>query len=509
MGSADRPDTWNHLITVLVYGNASTAALSLTLSSLLDQTYRNIEILVAGFDESNLPDVVGFTGLRGLFAEPSLDPLKILATSDADHVWRGSHLVPALAGTTFDPDAFALLNRELSSSVGGSPPDLIVCDHDRSTEAGRQPCLLPGWDPDLIVGMDYVGTAFMASRRLIRDRRSSKLPCSLHDWLRSLAGCSVPVGHLAEPVMHLPVGPARPLPSAVDCQLPHPGSLAVVIPNRDKPGLLRRCVRFLEFSQATALELVVVDHASTEPETLALYAQLQRQYGARILRVDGGFNFSRMINLGVGATTADVVLLVNNDVEATDPRQIEMMVAHAMRPEVGVVGGCLIYPDETVQHAGVVLRPGPTAGHSVLTHHVLVGHGKRSEECLHALRTIRNYQAVTGAIIATRREVFDQVGGFDEVSLPVEYNDIDYCLRVRAAGLRVICLPTKGIIHRESATRGRATTPEVEMMRSAAMGLIAKRWREAVNHDPFCNPHLNFVGGPDALFPWAGRADVA
>jgi GT2 family glycosyltransferase len=285
--------------------------------------------------------------------------------------------------------------------------------------------------------------------------------------------------------------------------------VAVVIPNRDKSELLRRCVRFLEFSQGSALELVVVDHASTEPETLALYEQLQSRYGARILRVDGGFNFSRMINLGVGATTAEVVLLVNNDVEAMDPRQIEMMIAHAMRPEVGVVGACLIFPDETVQHAGVVFRPGPTASHSVLTHHVLAGHGKHSEGYLHALRTIRNYQAVTGAIIATRREVFDRAGGFDEVSLPVEYNDIDYCLRVRSTGLRVICLPTDGIIHRESATRGRLNTPEVEMMRSAAMGLMAKRWREAVNHDPFCNPHLNFVGGPDALFPWADRADVA
>jgi O-antigen biosynthesis protein len=506
--SAGARRVWNHLITVLVDGASANAdAVSRTLSALHCQTYRNIEIVVTGVRETDLPDLAGFASLRGLFAEPELDALDVLSDPVADRAWRGSHLVFAAAGTTFDPDAFALLNRMLSPLGAASAPDLIICDHDRIAGAIARPCFLPGWDPDLIVAMDYIGTAFMTSRKLVLDRRSPR-PASLHDWLRGLANGPLAVGHLTETVMHLPTAPPRPLAAASIGGLPPAGSVAIVIPNRDRPELLSRCVRFLEFTEIAKLELVVVDHASTDPATLLLYADLQKQHGARILKIEGRFNFSRMVNLGVAATTAEVVMLLNNDVEVTQPHQVEMMIGHAMRPEVGVVGACLLYANDTVQHAGVILRPGPDSEHPVLTHHVLRGSAKHSAGYLHALRTVRNYQAVTGAIIATRRAVFDHVGGFDEVNLPVEYNDVDYCLRARAAGFRVISLPTEGIIHPESSTRGGAMTPEVRRMRAAAIRVIVERWRDAVDRDPFCNPNVDLGDRPQAVFPWTDRADV-
>lgn len=510
MASVGDQQVWNHLITVLVFGGppATAAAVSLTLSTLLDQTYRNIEIVVAGCHGTELPDPVEFTSLRGLVAEPMLDPLDVLATPAGDHLWRGSHLVFAVAGTTFDPDAFALLNRMLSPSNGKSVPDLIVCDHDRAHGPVQAPCFLPGWDPDLIVAMDYIGTAFMASRKLVLDQRSGGRPASLHGWLRNLANGPLASAHLTEAVMHLPTGLPQPLAATGIDGLSPARSVAIVIPNRDKPELLRRCVRFLEFTEIPQLELVIVDHASTEPATLALYAELQKQHRARIIKIEGRFNFSRMVNLGVAATTAEVVMLLNNDVEVTHPHQVEMMIGHAMRPEIGVVGACLLYADDTVQHAGVVLRPGPNSEHLVLTQHVLRGAARQSAGYLHALRTVRNHQAVTGAIVATRRAVFDQIGGFDEVNLPVEYNDVDYCLRARAAGFRVIALPTQGIIHPESSTRGSTMTPEMRGMRSAVVRLIAERWRDAVDHDPFCNPHVDLGDRPQAVFPWTDRVDV-
>ncbi|WP_181176193.1 glycosyltransferase [Mesorhizobium sp. B2-3-4] len=502
---------WNHLITVFVYPEASSSAtaMSQTLSALLDQTYRNIEIVVIGAREQDLPDSSRFVGLRGLFAEPALDVLDILSDPAADHAWRGSHLVLAAAGTTFDPDTFDLLNEMLSRSPGKPALELVVCDHDRAaaTGTGRSPCFLPGWDPDLIVAMDYIGTAFMASRRLVLARRSSR-PASLHDWLRSLAGGSLVTAHLTEPVMHLPAIPPHPSAETLISEFPAAKSVAIIIPNRDKPELLRRCVRFLEFTEIAGLELVIVDHASTDPETLALYAWLKQRYSARILRIDGRFNFSRMVNLGVAATTAQMVLLLNNDIEVTKPHEIDMMVSHAMRPEVGVAGARLLYPDGRVQHAGVILRPGPGQEQTVVSQHVLRGAASHSDGYLHALRTVRNYQAVTGAIIATRRDVFDKAGGFDEVNLPVEHSDIDYCLRVRAAGFRVISLPTAGIVHSESSTRGLDTTPEVSRMRVAAGELMIRRWRDAVNHDPFRNPHLDWGDRSQALFPWTNWSDV-
>ncbi|WP_296746767.1 glycosyltransferase [Mesorhizobium sp.] len=490
---------------------ANAGALARTLSSLLGQVYRNIEVVVAGVQEAELPGLADFTSLRGLFAEPALDPLDVLSDPKADHLWRGSHLVFAAAGTVFDPDGFALLNGMLSPSSGMQPPDLIVCDHGRGTgTAAEQPCFLPGWDPDLIAAMDYIDTAFMASRKLVLDRRSAERAVSFHGWLRGLAGRPFAVGHLTEPVMSLSAAMPRPSAAAVGVVgTSPPPSVAIVIPSRDQAELLQRCVSFLKFLEYPTLELVIVDHSSTELATLALYAELQEKHGARIVKVDGRFNFSRMVNLGVAASSADVVLLLNNDVEITDPREVEVMIAHAVRPEVGVVGARLLYPDGTVQHAGMVLRSGVSAMHPVLAQHVLRGASGHAEGYLNALRTVRNYQAVTGAIIATRRSVFNEVGGFDEVNLPVEYNDVDYCLRVRAMGHRVIVVPTEGIIHRESSTRGTAVTPEVERMRMAGMRVIAERWSDTFNHDPFCNPHLDMGDRPQARFPWTSGAGIS
>ncbi|WP_233880368.1 class I SAM-dependent methyltransferase [Paraburkholderia flagellata] len=504
--SVRRHQAWNHLITVVAYGEKaeSDEGLSRTLSSLRGQTYRNVEILVAGPCNADADD---YMSLRGLFVEPALEPLQLLSNPADDRLWRGSHLVFAPAGTTFDPDAFALLNEALSGARGKSSPDLVICDHDRRSEQGslREPCFAPGWDPDLIAELDYVGTAFMASRKLILEQRADGRPDTLHGWLRGVAAAPAPitVAHLVEPIMHLPVG----LPQLIES---HPvfanggnlPSVAIVIPNRDRPELLERCVRFLEHFEGPAPELVIVDHSSTDLRTLALYDQLQARYGAVIRRVSGRFNFSRMVNIGVAASSAEAIVLLNNDVEITVPGQLEMMIRHAVRPEVGVVGAHLLYPDGTVQHAGMLLEPGPNRRQPVIPRHVLRGAPQTSEGYLHALRTVRNYQVVTGALLVTRRAVFERAGGCDEVSLPVEYNDVDYCLCARAMGLRVIAVPTQGIYHNESSTRGTEDTPEVIQLRAANSAMMASRWGDTLIHDPFRNPWAEIGDVPQVRFPW-------
>ena len=500
-----RPDVWNNLITVVVHGLYSHSdALARTLTALRCQTYRNIEILLAG--QTDLPNADDFVTLRGLFVMPGLDPLDLLSDSMTDQLWRGSHLVFAAAGTTFDADAFALLNRALSPPLGTATPDLVICDHDRivTQATSPEPCFLPGWDPDLVCTMDYVGSAFMASRKLILQRRSSRRPASLHEWLATLGtGDAITVAHIAEPILHLLDDLPRPAPAAVTPERPARAvPVAIIIPNRDQPDLLRRCMGFLDFFDGPLVELIVVDHASTDPATLALYAEAESKNGARILRIPGSFNFSRMINLGVAATTAKVILLMNNDVEVTIPGQMETIIENAMRPEVGVAGARLLYPDGRVQHAGMLLQSGPDRLHRVMAQHVLRGAPGDADGYLSAQRTVRNYQAVTGALMATRRDVFESAGGFDEVSLPVEYNDVDYCLRVRALGLRVVAIPTDGIIHRESSTRGKEATPEVQAMRSHAMTVIADRWRDEIERDPFRKPFADLGDVSDVRFPW-------
>lgn len=507
-------DLWNHLFTIVIFAEAPDGANALpaTLASLHRQTYRNIEVLITGAADGLAPSLADFSGHRGLFVEPTLGPLDILSSSAADRLWRGSHVMFARAGTEFAPDAFALINAALNPADGTRAPDLIICDHDRLDGSGdvTAPSLGPGWDPDFICGFDYIETAFVASRALITAQRGAR-PGSLYDWLCGIARrARQPVtGHVTEPVVHMPPSAPQPAPppatpaiaSAADGnELP---ALAIIIPNRNNPELLQRCLRFLDFPNRFRPELVIVDNASDEAAVHAVYRDLRARHGAHVVQMDQMFNFSRMVNLGVAATSAEVVLLLNNDVEITTPGLLEQIIAHARRPEVGVVGCRLLYADGTVQHAGMLLRPGGSREHSVRSEHVLRGAPGTAEGYLYQLRTIRNYQCVTGAVQAMRRDVFDRIGGFDEVELPVEYGDVDFCLRVRAAGWRVIALPLDGIVHRESSTRGSASPPAVIAMRTAGMRVIAERWPEAVARDPYRNPWVEVGEVAEARFPWS------
>jgi O-antigen biosynthesis protein len=506
---------WNHFFTVVIFadGREGTTALAATLASLHRQTYRNIEVLIAGVAPELPPGIADFTGHRGLFVEPALHALELLASPAADRLWRGSYLTFARAGTEFAPDAFALFNAALDRGDDSPAPDLIVCDHDRLDDAGNvtAPSLVPGWDPDFICEFDYVETAFAASRALVLAQRAER-PASLHDWLCRIARrVRQPVTrHVAEPLVHVPASAPRPiLQPAKPAVIPALGAelptLAVVIPNRNKPELLARCVSFLNFANRFRAELVVIDNASDEAAVRTFYRELTARHGARIVQMDRSFNFSRMVNAGVAASRSALLLLLNNDVEITAPGLLELAMAHAMRPEVGVVGSRLMYPDNTVQHAGMVLRPGPTEETRVRSEHVGRGAPAAADGYLYQLRTIRNYQCVTGALHVMRREVFDRLGGFDEVAFPVEFGDVDFCLRARRAGYRVIALPLDGVIHRESSTRGRDSPPAVVAMRTAAMEVIVERWPEAVAADPCRNPWIEVGEVPEARFPWSGE----
>jgi GT2 family glycosyltransferase len=482
---------------------------------LLQQTYRNIEVLVVGGAIGNVHQAEDFASYRGLFFEPGLSHLDILRDLHADRLWRGDHLMFVVAGTMFDADTFMMLNAALNTAPGARVPDLMLCDHDRVTGAHEfsHPTFSPGWDPDLIQSQDYIETAFVASRGLIQRRRPQATSCAnLHDWLRIVAQEEphLAARHVTETLVHLPqADPAPPPPVVVafspPCAMP---DLAVIIPNRNRPDLLAQCLRFMEFQNRFRTELVIVDNDSDDPAVPAMYAQLRERHGAKIVSMNQKFNFARMVNIGVAASTSPMFLLLNNDVQITSPGLVEQMLAHALRPEVGVVGTKLLNADGSVQHGGMLLREGHAGVKTMLALHVLRGARRGDAGYLNALSSVRNCQAVTGALMASRREVFVQVGGFDEVHLPIEFNDVDYCLRVRKAGYRVLCLPLDGIFHFESSTRGTELSPEVARMRQAAMVCMAARWLEQFRHDPYRNPWVELGNVAQARFPWSDGREV-
>ena len=506
--------SWNHLISLVLISpecDADSTRLDVTLRSLLRQTYHNIEVMILGGEPSETYLADAFAAYRGFFLEPGLSYLDILRDSRTGKVWRGSHLMFAWPGTVFDADAFALLNAALNAHAPNVSPNLVLCDHDRVKESEDfvEPCFTCGWDPELIHSLDYVETAFLASRALIRRHRARSTSCtSLHDWLRLIAQHEpdLVTQHVTETVVHLPPPDVQPPPPVRSSHaLAGTPELAVIVPNRNRPELLMQCLKFMQFENRFKTELIIVDNASDDPSVLAIYADLQARSGAKIVSMNQRFNFARMVNVGVAAARAETFLLLNNDVEITAPGLIEQLLAHALRPEVGVVGTKLLNGDGTVQHAGIVLEEGHAGVQTMLARHVLRGAPRDDPGYLGALSCVRNYQAVTGALMASRREIFVEVGGFDEVHLPVEFNDVDYCLRVRRAGYRVLCLPLDGIFHRESSTRGSELSPEVARMRQAAMARMADRWREAFRHDPYRNPWVELGDLPQAHFPWSGE----
>lgn len=507
---------WNHLISIAVIGAGESeedGALAATLLSLLQQTYRNIEVLLLEGLHGDFHHAQGFVGYRGLFSEPERSHLDLLSDSGTERLWRGSHLMFARLGTVFDPDALARLNAALNTQALLRRPDLVLCDHDRliGTDEYADPSFTPGWDPDLIQEFDYIDTAFLASRALIHRHRARSLCCaSLHDWLRQIAEqeTDLVTYHVTEPIVHLPQHD-KPAPPSVQSKYALPVAaprLAVIVPNRNRPDLLQQCLRFMEFEKHFKVELVVVDNASDDSMVGALYTQLESRYRAKIVSMNHKFNFARMVNLGVAASTAETFLLLNNDVEITSPKLVEQFLAHALRTEVGVVGGKLLNGDGTVQHGGMLLEEGHAGAQTMLARHVLRGAPRDDPGYLGALSCVRNYQAVTGALMASRRDVFLKVGGFDEVHLPVEFNDVDYCLRLRQAGYRVLCLPLDGIFHRESSTRGSKLSPEILRMRQAAMAVMAGRWREAFRDDPYRNPWAELGDVSHVRFPWSSAS---
>jgi len=265
-----------------------------------------------------------------------------------------------------------------------------------------------------------------------------------------------------------------------------PPLVSIIIPMRDRVDLIERCVASIrEQTDYPSIEFVIVDNGSVEPATLRFLRTMEQGRAAQIIRDDGAFNFSRLINRGAAAAKGEVLAFVNNDIEANERGWLREMVSHAVQPGVGAVGARLWYPNGTLQHGGVVVGLGGVAGHAFTG--VPRGHaGYFNRAWLQ-----QNCSAVTGACLVLRREVFENAGGFDEANLAISFNDIDFCLRLRAAGLQNVWTPYANLVHHESASRGHQRAPEEQAQFVREASYMQRRWGVELLHDPFYNPNLS------------------
>jgi len=255
--------------------------------------------------------------------------------------------------------------------------------------------------------------------------------------------------------------------------------ISIIILTRDRVSFLKRCITSIkEKTTYNNYELIIVNNGSIESETINYINSVD----CKRIDFNGEFNFSKLNNLGVSHATGEYIILLNNDTEILTNDWIESMLEHAQRKDVGAVGCKLLYPNGTIQHAGVVLGLSPDPNNKIAGH-IFIKRNNTDHGYFGLVDTIRNYSAVTAAAMMVRKEIFETVEGFDE-NLKVSYNDVDFCLKLQKLNYLIVYTPFVELIHHESASRtGYLNVAEVEYM-------IAK-WGDIFETDPYYNPNLS------------------
>ena len=271
--------------------------------------------------------------------------------------------------------------------------------------------------------------------------------------------------------------------------LPDPLPLvSILIPNKDHADDLEKCLHSIYArTNYDNYEVLVIENNSTDPATFDYYKTLPQRYeGCRVVTYRGGFNFSAINNFGRKAAKGQYLLLLNNDVEVLSHDWLGELLAEASQPGVAACGAMLYYPDDTIQHAGVITGLGGYAGHSHKYHR------RGASGYLFRLAAVQDYSAVTAACLLVRAEVYDALGGLDE-AFTVAFNDVDFCLRIREAGWRIAWTPYAELYHFESKSRGSDEQDPAKKARFDAerARLYARHGREKILHDPYYNPNLS------------------
>jgi GT2 family glycosyltransferase len=496
---------------------ASPAALRASCDALLGQRYSDWELCLCAPRPADGPD----------------DPrLKWMATATADQALEactGAFVALLRPGDRLVPKALAALAACLARRPGLA---MIYTDADEQAAPGDPavPDFRPDYDPDLLLAYDYVSGLALLRTGLLRAARGDPVPgAEAWDWALSVSDRAGAAGiaHLPFPLLHRagspPVAPpaaarvlarhlerrgiaarAEFLPASASFRLHHrlpdpPPAVTLVMPTRNNAAMLQRCLTsLLDLTDYPAFSVLVVDNGSDDPATLAVLAGMAAKPGLRVSRDPAPFNFAALNNRAMAQVDTPFVLLINDDVEALEPGWLREMVAQGLRPGVGVVGAALWYPNGRLQHGGVVLGIGGGAGHVFkLSSPGEPGYPRR-------LAAVQRWSAVTAACMLVRREVYRAVGGLDE-RFVVAYNDVDFCLRVGAAGWTVLWTPFANLCHHESMSRGLNDSLAKRKRETSEQAAFRRRWGERLSHDPAYNPNLG-LQIEQVMLAWPPRA---
>jgi GT2 family glycosyltransferase len=461
------------------------------VQSVIDQTYGSWELCLCD-DGSDDPELTAT--MAGYAAADSRIKVSALernggisaATNGALANALGEFIVLIDHDDLLEPDALA----QIAVVAGAEDVDIIYSDEDKLDELGRlhQPHFKPDWDPDLLLSYPYFGHVTAIRHEVLRrigNFRSAFDGSQDYDVMLRSAEVARKIVHIPKVLYHWRVvagsaaGDAEAKPwayaasrRALEDAVTRRGidgvvetgpflgayhlrrrisgspTVSVVIPFRDQAAMTVACLESLDIDPGYEItEVVLIDNGSTEPETRELRRRLRDRAATRVLDYPGAFNWSAINNAAAATCTTDLLLFMNNDIEAESTGWLHALVEQCQRPEIGAVGARLLYPDGRLQHAGVVL------GMEGIASHIFNGLPPGRLGYFGWDATVRSYSAVTAACMMVRREVFEALGGFDE-DLPVAFNDIDFCIRLGRAGYRVLYTPHAVLTHYESVSRG-------------------------------------------------------
>lgn len=427
----------------------------------------------------------------------------------------GAWLLPMMAGDEIAPHAKRAVGRALASDPDAA---ILYWDEDRLREGRRRdPWLKPDWDELLFLARDCLTGAGLFKISSLRDPHDGPEGKSMRprDISRAVISLVAQAGADAK-ILHIPLilshrqeksafATAREratdikrswhepvdlteIAGLTDALRPHfmigkpLPKVSVLIPTRNRHELLRVCITGLSsLDYDGAVEIIVIDNDSDEPETLDYLDQLAES-GVAVIRYSGPFNFSAMNNRAAAEATGEVLCLLNNDIEMHSGTWLDAMVRHAMRPSVGAVGALLQYPDGTVQHAGVSVGTGNAAGHVYRG----IAVGDAGHQNMH--RLTRSVSAVTAACLVVRKNVFQSVGGLDETAFKVAFNDVDFCMKLAARGYRNVLAGEALLTHHESKSRGSDFSAENFERYSVELAHLQERWGTREFIDPYHHP---------------------
>lgn len=519
---------------VMPVHNAPIQFLRRAIESVLKQAYKNWELCISDDHSSDQKVISTLKEFRDLDSRIKINFRKknghISACSNsALKNCIGEYIVLLDHDDELRPHSLLRIAETLKKN---SKIQFVYSDEDKIDEVNNrfQPYFKPDWNPDLLLSQNYICHLACIKKDLIEDAggfrvgyegsqdwdlflrvteklkpdKISHIPEILYHWrsyaastASSLKNKEYAIGAAQKSLNDYLVrnkikGKISKLNERanywkIKYDIPQKTpQVSIIIPTKDKKEILKVCVdSILSKTNYSNYEILIVDNDTTDPESMIYLENLDKKNVIEVIKNSGKFNYSRLNNNAAKHAKGEVLLLLNNDIEVVSEDWLEIMVSHAIRPGIGCVGAKLLYPNSTIQHAGVVLGIGGVAGHPYK------GFPADSTGQFSRLLATQNFEAVTGACLAVKKSIFEEVGGLNEKDLKVAFNDVDFCLRVRELGYNNILDPSVVLFHHESYSRGVDTEGIKKVRFEEEVKYMYRKWGKKLQNDSFYSPNLS------------------